>query len=305
LLKLLLQEVDVTLDELAGPSRQWMQMGRHLAVNDQHIFVAEQGEGPHLLMLHGFPTSAYDWREMMELLGDSYHCVAPDFPGYGLSDKPDAYSYSLFQQADAVEGVAGAMGIERAHLVCHDMATSVVCELLARANEGRLGFALDSVTFTNGSILMWRANTTTFQKLLASNESLEQGMQLCERLVGETYVKALKAIMRRPQRVGADDAQVMADLMAYQQGNRRLPAIAGYMRERYVHRERWLQALKATDIPLQLVWADGDPIAHVEMGRELRDMLPNARYIELDDVGHFLIIEDPERVAQAVREFAR
>lgn len=292
-------------DNLSAPTRSWANLGHHVDFADRRIFVAEQGEGPALLMLHGFPTSAFDWRQMIELLRADYRCIAPDFPGYGLSDKPEAYSYSLFQQADAVEAVAAAVGIARAHIVCHDMATSVVCELLARVGEGRLGFSIDSVTFTNGSMLMWRAKTTQFQQLLASNELLEKGMEVCKTLVGERYVSALKAIMRRPERVSAEDGQVMAELMAYQNGNLRLPAIAGYMRERYVHRDRWLGALKATNVPLQLVWADADPIAHAEMGRELRDMLPAARYTELDDVGHFLIMEDPERVAEAVRAFSR
>jgi pimeloyl-ACP methyl ester carboxylesterase len=294
------------LEALSAPTRAWLQRGRHVEVGGgRRMFVAEQGAGPALLMLHGFPTSAYDWRQVMDRLSHAYRCIAPDFPGYGLSDKPEAYSYSLFQQADAIEAGLSALGVARAHVVCHDMATSVVCELLARFNAGRLGFVPESVTFTNGSMLMWRAHTTRFQQLLASNELIEQGMQACERLGGERYVNALKAIMQRPECIDAQDAQVMMELMAYQDGNRRLPAIAGYMRERYVHRERWLGALQATAVPLQLVWADEDPIAHVEMGRELRDMLPAATYSELEGVGHFLIMEDAGRVAKAVEAFAR
>jgi pimeloyl-ACP methyl ester carboxylesterase len=293
------------LEELSAPARTWLQAGRHVDIAGQRIFVAEQGAGPVLLMLHGFPTSAFDWRPVMDRLASNYRCIAPDFPGYGLSDKPPAYSYSLFQQADAIEALLAALGIERAHLVCHDMATSVTCELLARANEGRLGFALESVTFTNGSMLMWRAQTTRFQQLLASNESLEQGMKVCESLAGERYVNALKAIMRRPECISDEDALAMADLLAYQDGHLRLAAIAGYMRERYVHRDRWLGALQAAKVPLQLVWAANDPIAHADMGRELHELLPDAPYTELDNVGHFLIMEDPERVAKAVQAFAR
>lgn len=291
--------------DLSQPTRTWLGKGQHVGEEGRRIFVAEQGQGANLLMLHGFPTSAFDWRGMMEQLCDGYRCVAPDFPGYGLSDKPEAYSYSLFQQADAVETVTAELGLESTHLVCHDMATSVVCELLARDLEGRLNFSIESVTFTNGSMLMWRAKTTRFQQLLASNELLEKGMEVCNSLVGERYIDALKAIMKRPECVSDEDAQIMAELFEYQNGNLRIPAIAGYMRERYVHRDRWLGALKSTRIPRQLVWADADPIAHVEMGRELNEMLPDVPYIELNDIGHFLIMEDPKRVAEAVRTFSR
>jgi hypothetical protein len=57
-----------------------------------------------------------------------------------------------------------------------------VCELLARQLEGRLGCQLTRVIFTNGSMLQWRATITPFQKALASNDTLLQAMELCERM---------------------------------------------------------------------------------------------------------------------------
>jgi pimeloyl-ACP methyl ester carboxylesterase len=104
--------------------------------------------------------------------------------------------------------------------------------------------------------------------------------------------------------VSDEDAAVMEELLLYQEGNRRLPALAGYMRERYLHRERWLGAFKAA-APIQFVWADGDPIANLEMGRALSAELPQARYTELPGLGHFLLVEDAEAVARPVLDFIR
>src|SRR3989304_3963904 len=110
--------------------------------------------------------------------------------------------------------------------------------------------------------------------------------------------------MKRPQVVSDEDAAVMEELLFYQQGNRRLPALAGYMRERYLHRERWLGAFKGA-APIQLVWADGDPLATGERARALSAQLPQARYTELPGLGHFLLIEDAEAVARPVLDFIR
>jgi len=60
----------------------------------------------------------------------------------------------------------------------------------------------------------------------------------------------------------------------------------------------------ATKAPLQFVWADGDPIANIEMGREMHQLYPNARYTELPGLGHFLLMEDPAAVAREIRTFA-
>ncbi len=77
------------------------------------------------------------------------------------------------------------------------------------------------------------------------------------------------------------------------------------MRERYVHRDRWIGALTSCEGRMQFVWADGDPIANLEMGRELHRLCPRARYTELHNLGHFLLMEDPSAVAAEIARFIR
>ena len=198
-----------------------------------------------------------------------------------------------------MEALLRALGVEAARIVCHDMGTSVMCELLARREEGRLGFRIEHVTFTNGSMLQWLADITPFQKLLASNETLPQAIELCAR-GADLMVPGLRALTRGPNAITAEDEIVIRDLLVHAEGHLRLPALAGYMRERYVHKERWIGALTRSAALASIVWATEDPIANLAMGRELHALLPAAPYVELDGVGHFLIFEDPERVAAAV-----
>ena len=284
------------------PTRAWLESGRHVNANGMRVFVHERGTGPSVLLLHGFPTSAYDWRGVIDGLEDGLRCIAPDLLGFGLSDKPEAFSYSLFQQADMIEVLAKGVGLSEAHIVSHDMGTSVHTELLARELEGRLGLRALSSTFLNGSMLQDVATITPFQVLMANNATLPQAMAICENM-GANYVDGLKAVMKRPECVSAEEAAVMTELMAYQDGNRRIPAISLYMRERYLHKERWISALRDTKAPLQFVWADGDPVANVEVGRGLAKEAPQAKYSELAGLGHFLLMEDPEAVARHIREF--
>ncbi len=183
----------------------------------------------------------------------------------------------------------------------HDVGTSVHTELLAREQEGRLAFHVLSSTFLNGSMLQQMATITPFQKLLASNETLPQAMAISENLTAN-YIDGIKSVMQRLECLSEDDVAVMNDLIAYRDGNRRLPALALYMRERYIHRDRWIGALKRAS-PVQLVWADGDPVANVGMGRALAKEVPQAKYTELAGLGHFLLMEDPQTVAGHIRQF--
>lgn len=279
--------------------RAFASSGRHVTVGRHRLFVVEKGEGPTLILMHGFPTACFDYRALIARLAPHFRCVTFDFPGYGLSDKPVDYSYSLFQQADAVEGLVSALGIEEASVLCHDMSTSVVCELLARRQAGRLGFALRHAVFTNGSMLQWHATITPFQELLASNASLLQAMEMCAQLPA-VYGPGLRSIMKRPEAFPPDDEAILTELLIQEDGHLRLPAIAGYMRERYVHRDRWIGALQHSAGIVSFVWAQDDPIANVALGRELHALVPAAPYVELDGVGHFIVFEDPERVGAAV-----
>jgi len=285
----------------SAPTRRWLESGRHLDLTGHRIFVYERGDGPAVLLLHGFPTSSYDWLGVIDGLAQGFRCIALDFPGYGLSNKPAAYSYSLFQQTDVVEALARSLGINEAHVVSHDVGTSVHTELFAREQEGRLAFRILSSTFLNGSMLQELATITPFQNLLASNETLPQAIAICENM-SVNYIDGLKSVMKRPDCISEDDATVMNEVLLYRDGNRRLPALSVYMRERYINRERWIGALKAAE-RVQFVWADGDPVANVEMGRVLSKEVPQACYSELPGLGHFLLMEDPPAVAKHIREF--
>jgi pimeloyl-ACP methyl ester carboxylesterase len=308
------ERLAMQLNQFSDATRAWLAAGRHENVGRYRMFVYESSpaargdaadESPTVLLIHGFPTSSYDWRGVVERLSRGARTIAPDLLGFGLSDKPVAYSYSLFQQADTIEELLSVLDVTAAHIVSHDLGTSLHSELLARQAEGRLQFELLSSTFLNGSMLQWLAKITPFQEQLASNKTLPQAIELCRAGLLERYVPALQSLMCRPDTITEVDAKVISELLRYQDGHLRLPALAGYMRERYVHADRWLGALETASSPLQIVWADGDPIAHIDMGRELARRCPHARYHELVGLGHFLMIEDPLAVAEKIEELVR
>jgi pimeloyl-ACP methyl ester carboxylesterase len=95
---------------------------RRVATNGIALNIAEQGEGPLVLLLHGFPESWYSWRHQFEPLANAgYHAVAPDMRGYGKSDKPDAIeAYNQVEVVNDIIGLVGALGYETAVVIGHD-----------------------------------------------------------------------------------------------------------------------------------------------------------------------------------------
>lgn len=95
---------------------------RRIATNGIELNVAEQGEGPLVLLLHGFPESWYSWRHQFAPLADAgYHVAAPDMRGYGKSDRPHAIdAYNQVEVVNDVVGLIPALGYERAVVIGHD-----------------------------------------------------------------------------------------------------------------------------------------------------------------------------------------
>src|SRR5690606_21031167 len=81
----------------------------------------ESGEGPPVLLLHGWPTSSFLWRNIMPRISVNNRVIALDLPGFGASDKPTNVSYSFRYQERALEAFLDAMGIEKVTLVGHDL----------------------------------------------------------------------------------------------------------------------------------------------------------------------------------------
>lgn len=95
---------------------------RRVATNGIELNIAEQGDGPLVLLLHGFPESWYSWRHQLEPLAEAgYHAVAPDMRGYGKSDKPQAIeAYNQVEVVNDIIGLIPALGYETAVVIGHD-----------------------------------------------------------------------------------------------------------------------------------------------------------------------------------------
>lgn len=95
---------------------------RRIASNGIHLNIAEQGDGPLVLLLHGFPESWYSWRHQFAPLANAgYHVVAPDMRGYGNSDKPDAIeAYNQVEVVNDIIGLVPALGYDTAVVIGHD-----------------------------------------------------------------------------------------------------------------------------------------------------------------------------------------
>lgn len=123
---------------------------RTIRTNGIDMHVAEAGEGPLVVLCHGFPDLSYGWRHQLPALADAgFHVVAPDQRGYGESSRPDDIeAYDIVHLTDDLLGLLDALGHERAVFVGHDWGAMVVWAVSLRAPERVHGVAGLSVPFS-------------------------------------------------------------------------------------------------------------------------------------------------------------
>ena len=274
----------------------WRDSGTFETVAGRELFVVRRGgEGVPLLLLHGFPSSSYDWRRVMELRPDP-PVVAFDCLGFGLSEKPAGIEYTLAWQADAAEELVTRGGHDDVFVVGHDMGTSVATELMARDIRGELRIKLAGVLLFNGSILLHRASPTVGQRILRSRVG-----PLFARLTNERSFSAQFArIFSERHPLAPEEAADQWALLAHRDGQRRLPLTINYMNERERFRERWHGAVRDWPGRLSLAWGLEDPVATTDVLAGLEELRPGVPIHKLPGVGHYPQIEAPEDLCQAL-----
>jgi pimeloyl-ACP methyl ester carboxylesterase len=278
--------------------RAWRERGADEEFRGRRIHVfARGGHGPLFVYLHGFPSSSYDWRALLEL--ETEHPVlAPDFLGFGLSEKPRDHDYTLHWQADLVEDLVRRHGDPSpVFLVAHDMGTSVATELMARDLEGSLEMEVIGALLLNGSMVQDAASPTLGQRLLRSAVG-----PLFSRLSSERFFRQQFGSIFSPEHpLTEEEAEDQWALICAGGGRTIAHKTIRYMEERFRHAERWHGALREWPKPLSLAWGMLDPVATTNVLQAVLELRPQAPVTRFEDLGHYPQIEDPKRVASALR----
>lgn len=277
--------------------RDWRDDGRFIDHDGGRIFVLDTNSHPgrFVFILHGFPSSSFDWHLVVPTLARSTRVVTFDFLGYGLSDKPDQ-AYSLFDQADIAEAVAAECGIDRCVLVSHDMGDTVAAELLHRHTAGSLSFEIERSILTNGSIFIDQAQLSAGQQFLLSmpDERIPQPLDL------EGMRPGLRETFSSDHPPSDDELDAMVALIRLNGGDQLLPRLIRYIEERRANQQRWTDALVGFSGPMTALWGEQDPIAVVGMTEHLRSIRPETEVVTWPDVGHWPSLEAPDRVAAEI-----
>ncbi|MDH6193551.1 pimeloyl-ACP methyl ester carboxylesterase [Mycobacterium frederiksbergense] len=259
------------------------------------------GEGPNLLLIHGYPFSSWDWSLIWPTLTERFTVIAPDMIGMGFSVKPVAYEYTVTDHADMHEALLAQLGVGSAHILAHDLGDSVGQELLARHEFGGQAYGalnIESITWLNGGMFNEAYTPRLMQKVMSRTPlgdimSPLQDNRISRRLL-EATINEMFGVNTKPS------PQLMEkfhQILEFNDGKRVMHQVGRFINDRYTHRNRWVRAMRETAVPMRLIDGPSDPNSGRHMAKRYLEVIPNPDVVMLaDDIAHWPQIEAPDAV---------
>jgi len=276
---------------------------RYATISGHNIFYREAGAGdaPVILLLHGFPTSSYMFRDLVPALADRYHVVAPDHLGFGLSDAPsvDDFDYTFDALTDLTVGLLDHLGITHYSLYVQDygapigwrLAVAAPSAITAIISQSGNAYDVGFVTEFWKPIVAWQQaqNADTepgvrqYLTLEATRWQYTNGVP-DESLINPESWHHDYDLISRP----GNDAVQLKLFVDYATNSPKYPELHEYFR--------------SSQVPLLAVWGKGDGIFGPDGATAFANDLPNAQ-IHLLEGGHFLLESARPQVTDLIREF--
>jgi len=258
-------------------------------------------DAPAILLLHGFPTSSFMFRELMPRLADKFHLIAPDLPGFGFTEVPENrnYTYSFDSLAKTIASFTDALGLSRYAIYVFDYGAPTGFRLaMARPKH------ITAVISQNGNAYeeglgeswapirqLWAAPTqenrealrTSILTLEGTRWQYTHGVQNPDSIAPESYTLDA-ALLERP-----GNKEIQLDLFQDYASNIALyPKFQDYFR--------------SSRPPLLAIWGKNDPFFLPAGAQAFKRDLPNAR-VDLINTGHFALETHVSEITEAIREF--
>lgn len=261
------------------------------------LSVLTAGAGPVVVLLHGIPTSAELWRDLLTPLAETgRRALAPDLGGYGLTRLTATADYSLAGSAELVASWLRRQGLAPAWVVGHDTGGAVAQILAVRAPD-----VVTRLTLVNSIVDgCWPAPRARMSILAAKAGLHRPGAALG--IVPNPYMRReIRRAFADPERAGAVDAARIfwdgkfTDAQGRREFQRHLAALTPKDTAAIA------AELATLPIPVQLVWGMQDPFQRWDsVGRRLLELVPDAAVAQLDGCGHFPPLECPQRLLAAM-----
>eukprot|EP01130_Rhizamoeba_saxonica_P002689 TRINITY_DN12450_c0_g1_i1.p1 TRINITY_DN12450_c0_g1~~TRINITY_DN12450_c0_g1_i1.p1 ORF type:complete len:247 (-),score=32.65 TRINITY_DN12450_c0_g1_i1:68-808(-) len=228
--------------------------------------------------------------------------VLLDLLGFGFSEKPTDCVYSLFDQAELLLEFCRLVGLERVHVVGHDMGDSVLTQALSILQRGfapqKIDELFQTITFTNGGMVYEMIDQTLGQKILIAPFNIgHHFVTIVPKQIKDAFThRTLTNLWMNTdaEHDSEDSISAIMQLIEFNGGDLIMDKLQYYLKERQIYQSRWFRSLKLIKVPVRYIWSDSDPVSTVNIPYYISSLTNNEEnVIIVKNGGHFWMLERP------------
>ncbi|WP_303317460.1 alpha/beta hydrolase [Flavivirga abyssicola] len=280
-------------------------MNKKIKINGIEISYREAGEQNKetILLLHGFPSSSHMYRDIIELLSGHYHLIAPDYPGFGLSEAPsiDKFEYTFENISKTIEAFIDTLKIPSFYLMMQDYGGPIGFRIASKRPQHIKGLIIQNANMYMEGMGEWAKKIGEYQK--ANNlEGLNNFKNYLMSLEGikEQYLSGSK----HPEKIDPISYTTDTKFMEKAGINEVQTALFYNYGTNFPKYPEWQNYLKEHQPKTLVVWGENDKFFSNPGGAAYNKDLDNAA-IHFFEGGHFMLEEYSDEVAELIKEFIK
>lgn len=291
---------EAVIAKFTKTEREWLNkreypfLSKYISIDGHSIHYVDEGEGEVLLMVHGTPVWSFLYRHCIRQLSEKYRCVALDHLGFGLSDKPGVADYAPQAHAERLAAFIKALDLRNITIITQDYGGPIALDYAVNHAEN-----VRRLVIANS--WMW------------SLPQMEQGGKLFDNAIGRwLYLRyGFSPKVMIPQAFG-DKSKLLPEIHAHylKPLNTAENRVATFpLVQALAGNRKWYDMLneKSKSIvskPVLMIWGMQDRFVPAAQLLPLwKKLWTNARYVEIEQAGHFVEEEEPERVVNEIERF--
>ena len=269
--------------------KDFQAMQKVAEIGEHFVSYVDEGAGEPVILIHGIPTWSYLWHRLIPVLSEQNRVIAPDLIGFGYSDKNDNFDRSIARQTEMIDALMEKMGIEQANIVAHDIGGGVALRLATlyphRVNKLCV---MNSVSYDSWAIeaMIQLGHPSAYYMASAS-----------------TTVATLRQMLKQGFAETPDDEVLDGIFAPYSTEVGKLSLIRNATALNTNLTTEITHLLHKIEAKTLILWGADDEFQLLKFGKRLSDDIPNAKLIQIKDAGHFVMLDQPEEVADHVFSF--
>lgn len=269
--------------------REFQAKQKAIEIGDRFVSYIDEGAGEPVILIHGIPTWSYLWHKLIPVLSKQNRVLAPDLAGFGYSDKGDNFDRAIDKQAELIDAWMNETGVEAAHIVAHDIGGGVALRLATLfPKRVRKLCVMNGVSYDSWAIeAMIQLGHPSAYKIASAS----------------TTVATLKQMLKQGFSKTPEDEILDGIFAPYSTEVGKLSLIRNATALNTNLTTEITHLLPQIEAETLILWGVDDKFQLLKFGERLANDIPNARLVKIENARHFVMLDQPEEVADHVFSF--